>query len=186
MIIISQIAATSAVTVSHNFSWERYGSSICCSLSISLDRLFAFLTEQRLTEACTLARSIRQIDQPDKVEDLKEILYEIWTNWNAPEALPVLPIPKGQVLFPLYHHLKDWETPLAFRAKYPLLLNSTIKVTTILTSWVKKPEQPCELLSVTFPPLQEHIQKVQYMHFITADKQPTKNYLPHWLSHTHF
>lgn len=46
------------------------------------------------------------IDQPDKAEDLKEIIYENWTNWDAPEALPVLPIPKGQVLFPLYHHLK--------------------------------------------------------------------------------
>jgi len=51
MIIISQMAITSVVTVSHNFSWKRHGSSICCSLSLSLDRLFIFLTQQRLSHA---------------------------------------------------------------------------------------------------------------------------------------
>lgn len=60
-----------------------------------------------------------QIDQPDKVEDLKEIICENWTNWNAPEVLLCSlqeqehkwlcsQSLKGQVLFPLYHHLKDW------------------------------------------------------------------------------
>lgn len=42
------MAITSIVTLSHNFSWGRRGSSICCSLSISLDRPFTFLTQQRL------------------------------------------------------------------------------------------------------------------------------------------
>lgn len=46
-------------------------------------------------------------------------------------------------------------------------------------------DHPSKPLSVTFPSLQEDIQKVQFMHFITTDKQPAKNYLPHWLLHTH-
>lgn len=54
---------TSVVTLSRNFSWGRHGSSICCSLSISLDRLFTFLTQQRLH---TLA-----VSQPGKFYYLK-------------------------------------------------------------------------------------------------------------------
>lgn len=87
----------------------------------------------------------------------------------------MLPSPKGQILF---QH-SEQHAPFYWIQQANWLWFWQVELK-------KKTEHPSKLISVILTPPQEGIQKVQFMHLITTEKQPAKNYLPHWLLHNHF